>query len=277
MLADDELRDLLVSRLPELRPDVEAELDRVLTRAHSRSRRRRASYVGGLAAAVAATVIVLGHDWQSRADAPDVVDNTPVQVEAQPLVNRGMYAQPRGPRARTLRGEVRGPDRVPGHRGSSWTSPPAGGRTTSTPSRPLRRRTETCGASTCSPTSRGSRRPSAGIDEAAWVRVGNGAQAFADTLAGFGSDSATTQRVTLGGYDGYRVTLPGRPASSRAGARAPSFSRTASAGCARSISPGGPAPPGSSTSTATWSSSPQVRGRTSRRPRGRSSWGSSSP
>ena len=46
-------------------------------------------------------------------------------------------------------------------------------------------------------------------DEAAWVRVGNDAQAFADMLAGFGTDSAATQRVTLGGYDGYRVTLPG--------------------------------------------------------------------
>ena len=41
------------------------------------------------------------------------------------------------------------------------------------------------------------------------VRVGNSPQAFAHTLAGFGSASATAQPVTLGGYDGYRVTLPG--------------------------------------------------------------------
>jgi hypothetical protein len=93
MLADDELRGLLVSRLPDLRPEVETELERVLSRTTTRARRRRAAYIGGLAAAVVATVLVLGHDWRPRADSPDPVDHVD-QVEAHDLVNRGMYAAP---------------------------------------------------------------------------------------------------------------------------------------------------------------------------------------
>ena len=92
MLADDDIRVLLKTRLPELRPDVEAELDRVLNRAGSRSRRRRAAYVGGLVAAVVASVLVLGHEWRRQADAPDPVDE--VVVQATPLENRGEYRDP---------------------------------------------------------------------------------------------------------------------------------------------------------------------------------------
>ena len=92
MLADDELRGLLTTRLPELRPDVETELERVLSRATTRARRRRAAYVGGLAAAVVAAVLVLGHDWRTQADPPDPVDRDRGKV--MDLVIRGVYNDP---------------------------------------------------------------------------------------------------------------------------------------------------------------------------------------
>lgn len=93
MLADDELREALIARLPDLEPDVEAELDRLLTRADSLTRRRRTAYVVGLvAAAVVVAGLVLAHDWRSDATKPDPVDNTPVRAQA--VDNRGRYGKP---------------------------------------------------------------------------------------------------------------------------------------------------------------------------------------
>src|SRR4051794_28264307 len=92
MLSEDELRAALTTRLPELAPDVEAELGRVLDRASARARVRRASYAVGLVAAVVATLLVLAHDWRPPARGPDPVDEVPAR--AQTLVNRGTYQHP---------------------------------------------------------------------------------------------------------------------------------------------------------------------------------------
>ena len=93
MLADDELRAALTTRLPDLEPDVERDLGRVLDRAAFRARRRRAAYVVGLVAAVVATVLVVGHDWQRQAREPEPVKD--VSVTAQALTaKRGMYHDP---------------------------------------------------------------------------------------------------------------------------------------------------------------------------------------
>ena len=206
MLADDDLRDLLVSRLPELRPEIEVELERVLSRARSRSRRRRAAYVGGLAAAVAATAIVLGHDWQTRADAPEVVDH--VSVEAQPLANRGRYADPAAVAPGRYEARFVGMHLMPGPRieldiPAGWGQDDVFAFATAPAQRADVRRIDLfADVERIAP-------PECRRDGGAPVRVGHGARAFADTLAGFGADSATAQRVTLGGFDGYRVALPG--------------------------------------------------------------------
>ena len=94
MLADDELRHALATRLPDLQPDVEGELERLLARADSVVRRRRTAYVAALvAAAVVAAGLVLGHDWERNADEPEPVDDTP--GSARPLkADRGFYADP---------------------------------------------------------------------------------------------------------------------------------------------------------------------------------------
>ena len=60
MLADDELRAALTARVPDLDPDVEAELDLLLTRADSLARRRRTTYAVGL---VALALTYAGHTW----------------------------------------------------------------------------------------------------------------------------------------------------------------------------------------------------------------------
>jgi hypothetical protein len=214
MLADDDIRDLLVSRLPELRPDLEAELERVLTRARSRSRRRRASYVGGLAAAVAATVIVLGHDWQSRADGPDVVDH--VTVRAQPLVNRGMFRNPAPVEPGRYEARFVGMNDYPGPRieldiPAGWGQDDVYAFATGpAQNRDTRRIDLYADVERVAPAQCGH-----GGDT--WVRVGSSAQAFAEKLAGMGSDSATTERVTLGGYDGYQVALPGPTGAEQGG------------------------------------------------------------
>jgi hypothetical protein len=94
MLADDELRHALLTRLPDLQPDVDGELERLLARADSAARRRRTAYVVGLvAAAVVAAGFVLGHDWQRNADEPEPVDEAPGSV--RPLTaERGFYDDP---------------------------------------------------------------------------------------------------------------------------------------------------------------------------------------
>jgi hypothetical protein len=94
MLADDELRHALLTRLPDLQPDVEGELERLLARADSAARRRRTAYVVGLvAAAVVAAGLVLGHDWQRNAGEPEPVDEAPGSV--RPLTaQRGFYDDP---------------------------------------------------------------------------------------------------------------------------------------------------------------------------------------
>lgn len=93
MLSDDDLRAALGTRLPDLHADVEGELDRLLDRAGSRARARRATYVVGLlAAAVVAAVLVFGHDWDPQAKSPQPVDDPDVQTRT--LVNRGMFADP---------------------------------------------------------------------------------------------------------------------------------------------------------------------------------------
>jgi hypothetical protein len=93
-LADDELRHALLTRLPDLQPDVEGELERLLARADSAARRRRTAYVVGLVAAVlVAAGLVVGHDWRTDATRLEPVDHPPVR--AQPLAgSRGMYDSP---------------------------------------------------------------------------------------------------------------------------------------------------------------------------------------
>jgi len=94
MSADDELRQALATRLPDLQPDVEGELERLLARADSVVRRRRTAYVAGLvAAAIVIAGLVLGHAWHRNADEPEPVDDTP--RSARPLeAERGFYADP---------------------------------------------------------------------------------------------------------------------------------------------------------------------------------------
>src|SRR5690349_24362859 len=94
MLADDELRHALLTRLPDLQSDVEGELERLLARADSAARRRRTAYVVGLgAAAVVAAGLVLGHDWQRNAGEPEPVGEAPGRV--RPLTaQRGFYDDP---------------------------------------------------------------------------------------------------------------------------------------------------------------------------------------
>ena len=91
MLADDELRAALTAHLPELEPDVEAELDLLLTRADSLARRRRTTYAVGLVAAVTVIALVLGRDWVPRSEAPEPTDGVPVRA-LDPA--RGKYVDP---------------------------------------------------------------------------------------------------------------------------------------------------------------------------------------
>jgi hypothetical protein len=91
MLADDELRAALTARVPDLDPDVEAELDLLLTRADSLARRRRTTYAVGLVAAVTVIALVLGRDWQPKAETPEPVDDVPVRA-LDPA--RGKYVDP---------------------------------------------------------------------------------------------------------------------------------------------------------------------------------------
>jgi hypothetical protein len=60
MPIDDRLRRELPVLLDDVRPDVEAELDRLLVRAQRRGRVRRAMYAGGLAAAAAVAAVTVG-------------------------------------------------------------------------------------------------------------------------------------------------------------------------------------------------------------------------
>ena len=91
MLADDELRAALTARVPDLEPDVEAELDRLLTRADSLARRRRTTYAVGLVAAVTVLALVLGRDWVPKAETPEPTDDVPVRA-LDPA--RGEYVDP---------------------------------------------------------------------------------------------------------------------------------------------------------------------------------------
>jgi hypothetical protein len=94
MLADDELRQALSTRFPELRPDVEDELDRLMERAGARDRTRRVTYAMGLvAAAVVALLAVVGQDWLREARGPEPVDEPPVRAAVR-LHSDGMYAEP---------------------------------------------------------------------------------------------------------------------------------------------------------------------------------------
>ena len=84
MLADDELRQALATRLPDLRPAVEGVVERLLARADSVVRRRRTAYVAGLvAAAIVVAGLVLGHAWHRNADGPEPVDDTPRSARPQ--------------------------------------------------------------------------------------------------------------------------------------------------------------------------------------------------
>src|SRR5918993_1444282 len=95
MLADEELRAALTARLPDLEPDVEGELARVLTRADSVARRRRAAYVVGLvAAAVVAAGLVLGHDWRPNADRLQPLDDDSPGQTRTLTPFRGVYDDP---------------------------------------------------------------------------------------------------------------------------------------------------------------------------------------
>lgn len=91
MLADDELRAALTARVPDLDPDVEAELDLLLARADSLARRRRTTYAVGLVAAVTVLALVLGRDWVPKAETPEPVDDVPVRA-LDPA--RGKYVDP---------------------------------------------------------------------------------------------------------------------------------------------------------------------------------------
>ena len=136
MLADDELREALTTRLPDLEPHVEAELDRLLARADALARRRRTVYVAGLvAAAVVAGGLVLGHDWRPGRHQPEPSDDVPARTQ-HAGARRGMYEDP-APWCPAATGRARSgrPTASPPSR-SSWTSRRAGGRTTSTPSPP---------------------------------------------------------------------------------------------------------------------------------------------
>ena len=110
MLNDDDLRAALTTRLAELDPDVEAELDRVLDRARFRASRRRTTYAVGLVAAATVLALVLGRDWLPRAEAPAPSNDVPVRA-LDP--GRGEYLDPE--------------DLDPGRYRARFAFPPVGG------------------------------------------------------------------------------------------------------------------------------------------------------
>ncbi|MFC5176240.1 hypothetical protein [Nocardioides taihuensis] len=77
MPSEDDLRTALAHGVASLYPDVDAELDRVLSTATRRERLRRTSYAVAVAAAVALVLMLAGHDWRPAA-APEPARETPV-------------------------------------------------------------------------------------------------------------------------------------------------------------------------------------------------------
>jgi hypothetical protein len=154
---------------------------------------------------VLATVLALGHEWRQQADAPDPVDD--VTVQARPLVNRGTYAKPAALEPGRYEARFVGMNSYPDPRieldiPAGWGQDDVYAFATAPAQRKDVRRidlfadVERVAAPECA------------NDEPLRMRVGSSARAFADGLAGFGTASANAERVTLGGYDGYRVTLP---------------------------------------------------------------------
>jgi hypothetical protein len=208
MLADDELRGLLTTRLPELRPDVETELERVLSRATTRARRRRAAYIGGLAAAVVATVLVLGHDWRSQADSPDPVDHP--MWGAVPLRDgAGDYEHPWALNAGRYEAHLYGPTElremrveldVPG----GWAQDDKYAIATGPGDEDDTRRIDLfVGVERLVPADC----PRGRVD------AGDGAQGMADALVALGGPSATAAPTSLGGNAAFLVRMH-RPSTS---------------------------------------------------------------
>jgi hypothetical protein len=90
MPSEEDLRSALGLGVASLYPDVDSELDRVLSTATRRERVRRTSYAAAVAAAVALAVVLLGHDWRVTA-APEPAREIPVR-DLPPSV--GMFADP---------------------------------------------------------------------------------------------------------------------------------------------------------------------------------------
>jgi hypothetical protein len=91
MLSDTELRRRLTAATAHLTPDLEAELEKVFRRARMRRGLRWGGYVVGLAATVAAVLVLVGLRWSPPASEPDPVDT---DVPAQALYNRGLFMDP---------------------------------------------------------------------------------------------------------------------------------------------------------------------------------------
>ena len=203
MLNDDDLRAALTTRLAELDPDVEAELDRVLDRAHFRASRRRTTYAVGLVAAATVLALVLGRDWVPRAEAPEPADDVPVRA-LDP--ERGKYLDPE--------------DLDPGRYRARFAFPPAGGLPDVEIDVPAGWGQDNDSALATAPSSDGSARR---IDlvgrvlrvesnpcSPQWVPPAPGTLGLARALSSVARTGVTAPvPVTLDGHEGYVVRLQG--------------------------------------------------------------------
>ena len=203
MLNDDELRSALTTRLAELDPDVEAELGRLLDRAHVRARRRGTTYAVGLVAAVTVLALVLGRDLLPRAEAPEPADDVPVRAL---VPDRGEQADPADLAAGRYRAQFADPPAdglpdveidVPAGWGQDDDNALGTGPTTD----PSTRRIHLLGrvlrveSNPCSPQ---------------WVRPAPGALGLARALSSLaGTEVTEPVPATLDGHEGYFLRLHG--------------------------------------------------------------------
>lgn len=125
MVSDQALRARLAAETAHLAPDVEAELESVFRRADTRRSLRWSGYAVGLAAAVAAIVVLVGLDLVPRAEeTPEPLVDIPVQAL---VPGRGMYADPAAIDPGRYRVDVKQTRRLSGIRTIDIDVPPGWG------------------------------------------------------------------------------------------------------------------------------------------------------